>query len=424
MLEGRNKAVGEYKVKVSVIVPIFNSEKYLEKCLNSIIGQTEKNIEILCVEDGSADRSWELLEEIGKKDERIHIWRNEENQGTAFTRNRGMDNASGEFITFVDPDDFIPEDAIEKMCVAAIERDLDLLYGDIKTISEFENYDMIEQTRIRKSAYEDSSGVLLFDRLVKNHEMIGAVYGLYRKSFIDENHLRFRNGIYHEDIAFTFKAILLCKRAGCIRSICYFYLRRKGSVTLGDKLEKRLEGLIIAYFDMLTFWNQYSDMLREIGRSIERFLESYYLTIKHLYKQLDSCILESPMLAYTKKKRLFIEEVPQNRIQILSCDLEVIRKCVKVVIYGAGEMARETLRYLNEKNVHVEAFIVTDNKQNPNAINNIPVLGTDSLVKMQGDTVIIIGVSKLYREEVQAELARIGNQKQVINIEVTNESYC
>lgn len=165
-------------------------------------------------------------------------------------------------------------------------------------------------------------------------------------------------------------------------------------------------------------------MLREIGRSIERFLESYYLTIKHLYKQLDSCILESPMLAYTKKKRLFIEEVPQNRIQILSCDLEVIRKCVKVVIYGAGEMARETLRYLNEKNVHVEAFIVTDNKQNPNAINNIPVLGTDSLVKMQGDTVIIIGVSKLYREEVQAELARIGNQKQVINIEVTNESYC
>lgn len=413
-------AMEKYKVKVSVIVPVYNSEKYLEKCLNSIISQTEKDIEILCIEDGSTDRSWELLVDISKKDGRIHIWRNEENQGTAFTRNRGLDNASGEFITFVDPDDYIPEDAIERMYTAAVERKLDLLYGDIETLSEFESYDMIEQTKIRKYAYEDTSGVLLFDRLVKNDEMIGAVWGLYRKSFIEENHLRFRNGFYCEDIAFTFQAILLCKHAGCIRAICYFYLRRKDSVTLGDKLEKRLEGLIIAYFDMLTFWNQYSGMLEGIGDSIEMFLERYFRTIRHIYKQLDSSVLTSPILAYIKKKQLFIEAAPRNKVQISSCDLESIRKCAKVVIYGAGGMARETLRYLNAINVSVEAFIVTSNEQNPDAINNIPVFGIDRLMRMQGDTVIVIGVSDRYKEEVKAELTRIGNQKQIINIEIAD----
>ena len=116
--------------KVSVIVPVYNVEKYLSDCLDSLIKQTLKDIEIICVDDGSTDNSHKILLEYARKDDRILVLQQENSkQGTA--RNKGLEIAKGEYIGFVDSDDWVDEDFYEKLYIAAIEKDSDIATSSI-----------------------------------------------------------------------------------------------------------------------------------------------------------------------------------------------------------------------------------------------------------------------------------------------------
>ncbi|EKP7814543.1 glycosyltransferase family 2 protein, partial [Campylobacter jejuni] len=101
--------------KISVIIPIYNVEKYLDKCLKSVINQTYKNLDIILVDDGSIDNSLNIAKEYAKKDERIKIIHNEENLGTFAARNNGVKHSNGEYLMFLDPDDFLELEACEKL---------------------------------------------------------------------------------------------------------------------------------------------------------------------------------------------------------------------------------------------------------------------------------------------------------------------
>lgn len=401
------------KVKVSVIVPVYNVENYLEKCLDSILNQTEENIEILCIEDGSTDGSLEILRQMGKKDKRIHISENGRNQGTAYTRNAGLDIAVGEYVMFVDPDDYITEDAVAAMYGAAKKRDLDIVYGDIETVAEEKSPGEIMQSMIRHGIYEDASGTVLFDRLVQGNEMFGNIWGLYRLQFIKQNGIRFRDGIYHEDVAFAFRAILLSKRAGCMQKIFYHYFQRAGSVTQSGKLEKRLIGLIITYFDMVTFWNQYMYQLSTANKSIEKFLKAYYSMIKGIYGQMSAIEIQNPILAYVKESGFFQEEIPRGNIRISRDDLGFLKKAAKIVIYGAGKMGKAVLAYLNENNFHVDAFVVSNLDNNPRELRGIPVLEKSELDRLKDEMAVVIGVSEKYRDEILGQMNGKENQRRI-----------
>ena len=111
--------------KISVIVPVYNTEDYLEKCIRSIMNQTYKNLEIITINDGSTDNSLSILENLKKEDDRIIII-NQENMGVSKARNKGLDYATGEFIGFVDSDDFLEEDMYDIMIKHLIEENADL----------------------------------------------------------------------------------------------------------------------------------------------------------------------------------------------------------------------------------------------------------------------------------------------------------
>ena len=123
------------KIKVSVIVPVFNVEEYLSTSLDSILNQTLKDIEIICINDGSTDASLDILENYAKKDARIKII-SKKNEGQGIARNIGLDNAQGEFIAFVDSDDFIKEDMLEKSYKKSVSKNLDLV---MYKVSSFDN---------------------------------------------------------------------------------------------------------------------------------------------------------------------------------------------------------------------------------------------------------------------------------------------
>ena len=130
-------------IKISIIVPIFNVENYIERCLNSLINQTLKEIEIICINDGSTDNSLNILQKYQKKDCRITII-NHENRGIGYVRNEGVKNAKGEFLGFVDPDDWVDLNYFEKLYAAAKRHDADIAVSGFIRLNKKKNHTLLK----------------------------------------------------------------------------------------------------------------------------------------------------------------------------------------------------------------------------------------------------------------------------------------
>ena len=190
--------------KISVIIPVYNVEKYLEECLNSIVNQTFKDIEIICVNDCSTDNSLSILEEYAKKDNRIKIINLKQNIKQGGARNKGLDIAQGEYIMFVDSDDYIETDTIEYFYNAIDNNKCDLVasyftnfansdLADVKTLCESMN--LCQQT------YRRNTGFYNFNKEFENYTS-NPVVRLYKKEIIDKYHIRFPEKLIQEDEAF------------------------------------------------------------------------------------------------------------------------------------------------------------------------------------------------------------------------------
>lgn len=407
---------GIQQIKVSIIIPVYNVGNYLDRCIKSILGQTEKNIEILCIDDCSTDNSLSILMNYAKTDERLHIFKNQHNFGQAYSRNVGLDAAKGEFITFVDSDDYIDNRAIEEMYDIAIKRKLDLLFCDAQIIQEYKETQATPLRRFRKAVYTDEAGAVLFHHMVQHKDMFGNVWGvLYRTAFLKENQLRFIKGILHEDVPFIFKATILSRKAGCVNNTYYYYVERNNSTMRSDNIEQRLEGLLIAYFDMLVFWREHEDYTDEINQGIHNYIENYHRFMISLYHQTCREKIKNPMVRYVLQTGLF--EKSETGIEISDKELSVLRGHRNgIVIYGAGKIARKVFEWLNKNNIKVDAFVVTDLKNNDTEINKIPVIDKDDLLKFWENALIVMGVSEQNRDEIYNELILEIDKKRIVDI--------
>ncbi|WP_392564221.1 glycosyltransferase family 2 protein [Orbus wheelerorum] len=195
---------------VSILLSIYNVEKYLAECLDSLIDQTYTNLEIICVDNGSPDNSIHILHEYQNKDDRIKIVRLKENRKLCGGRNAGLDNATGEFICFVDPDDWVEKDHIKSMVEAIEQKDPDgKKYNLVVNYSAF-NY--LDNPELKKTnilyTYDRESGNYTVDdynqdvRLDTDIPMWGR---LYRRHFLEQHHIRFLDGFQTDNIPFTSK---------------------------------------------------------------------------------------------------------------------------------------------------------------------------------------------------------------------------
>lgn len=217
--------------KVSIIVPVYNVEKYLRKCLDSLINQTLKDIEIICVNDGSKDNSPKILEEYAKKDNRIIVI-NQENAGLSVARNSGIDIAKGEYIGFVDSDDWIDLDFFEKLYYSATSNDTDIAVGGI-----------IRVTGIKKKKFLNFEKETITDNTNLKFELCDVpeksyVWNkIYKTEKLKEIGLEFEKGIFYEDCIFTPQALFYLGKIVTVPNIYYYYLRR-GNSTVKQRSEK------------------------------------------------------------------------------------------------------------------------------------------------------------------------------------------
>jgi len=245
-------------IKVSVIVPVYNVEQYLEECLDSILGQTMKNIEIICVNDGSTDRSRDILCTYAAKDSRISIV-DQENRGLSGARNTGIRHAKGDYLYFVDSDDYIAPDTIELCCRKMIDFRLDLLCFNAAAFNDGDEFkkrtDELNEYYERKASYPGIyTGKELLSEMLKNHDYIVPVWSyFYRTSVIRDNHISFIEGIYHEDNSFTYEMLLSSNRVSYIPEKLYFRRVRENSITTIHKSFKHVYGYFACGMEMLRF---------------------------------------------------------------------------------------------------------------------------------------------------------------------------
>lgn len=216
---------------ITVIIPCYNIEKYIEKCIESIEGQTYKNIEIIAVDDGSKDKTVEILNSLQKKYSNLKVYENSKNRGAAYARNFAIKKAKGEYIGFVDSDDYITEDYYEKLMQKAIEEDADLVATDIEVVFEGTNVPSI----LSKSCIGD---VTKFN-LVNNGLAASPCNKIIKKDLIKK--YPFLEGKINEDVASILPAIINAKKVAYVEGIKYFYIQRENSVQNKEVNIKRIE---------------------------------------------------------------------------------------------------------------------------------------------------------------------------------------
>ncbi len=222
-------------VDVSIIVPVYNGEKYLKQCLDSISNQTLKDIEIICVDDGSSDATPSILKKYSSKDNRFKIITTE-NRGQGSARNTALNEAEGDYIAFVDADDWIESNSMELLYGDAKSRDLDMLFFQMS------NYMQSSDSFVSTDLYDikafENNGI--GEDTVFNHETthdflfeipVGPVSKIYKRQFLESNALKFPEGMFFEDNAFFYNAYFYCKRAGFLKRQLYYRRRHDESVT-------------------------------------------------------------------------------------------------------------------------------------------------------------------------------------------------
>lgn len=214
--------------KVSVIVPVYNVEEYLEECLNSIVNQSFKNLEIIVVNDGSTDNSYNIIRNFSEKYKNIKVI-NQENSGLSEARNSGIKVATGKYIMFVDSDDFLNLDMIEKMYDKAEENKCSLIICDLMLY--WSKYKQKVYNNIKEDEKKRYTSKELYEIFLSNKMNCQVMNKLYRKDIWEINNLFFEKGAYYEDIIPTFKVLDFYKEAMFINEPLYMYRMREGSIT-------------------------------------------------------------------------------------------------------------------------------------------------------------------------------------------------
>ena len=264
--------------KVSVIVPIYNVEKYLEKCINSLLSQTLEDIQIILVNDGSKDNSGNIAKEYEKNNKDRVIYVEKENGGLSDARNYGLKYATGDFIAFLDSDDYIEKNAYEEMYNKAIEEDAD--YVECDFIWEFPNKIRVD----KQYPYKNKKEMLSFVRVV-------AWYNLIKRQLITDNNLEFPKGLRYEDVEFTYKLIPFINKFAYIDKPFVHYVQREGSIA--NVQNERTAEIFTVLDNVIEFYkknNIYEEYRDELEYNYARYL--LCSSLKRMCKIKDKSIRE------------------------------------------------------------------------------------------------------------------------------------
>lgn len=285
---------------VSIVVPIYNVEQYLEKCVESICRQTYENLEIILVNDGSPDQCGQMCEEYAKKDNRIKVI-HKKNGGLSDARNSGVKLATGKYLLFVDSDDYIAKDLVEKTVTVAEKNNCDMVLYDYYYVEP-------DNVEIRSTIVPANKVISLEQEHTLLLAATSACAKLFNREFYVKANCPFPQGIYFEDLATTSIFFMRAKRVFYLKEPLYYYINRENSIMTGKNFEKSshdklvaLEHILSAYkkegkyeeyhqeLEYLVFANEYFEpskvlaLAGEDGEYLEKYRKYMYETFPDIH---------------------------------------------------------------------------------------------------------------------------------------------
>jgi len=408
--------------KVSIVIPVYNVEAYLRECLDSVVNQTLRDIEIVCIDDGSNDNSGAILDEYAIGDPRIKVV-HKENGGYGRAMNIGIDMAIGEYIGIVEPDDYIERNAVEILYNNAKANELDIVSADYKKFYGdngkriFKVLQIISDPLLYNVVINPSHCKKIFKGIFINPA------GLFRRSFLVQNDIKHNEspGASYQDAGFCFLTLAYAKRLMLIHEQLYCYRQDNPNSSIASK-----EKVNCIFHEYNHIWS----VITKNSEQLEAFIPEYlrrrfiscsfaYSRIAHQYK-LDflmqfsadfNTYKEKGILSLEsfnekeKEKLLAIMENPiifNEKVNFLSTELyEALRNYRMAVIYGAGVIGKRILDTLYEDDrKKILGFAVTDINKNISHYKGCPVRCIDEYIPYKDHVAVIVGVTEIYKQEI------------------------
>ncbi len=289
--------------KVSIIVPFHNVEKYIEQCLESLVNQTLTDIEIICIDDASTDASRDIVKGFMRKDERITLLNTEKPSGQSTARNMGLEVAKGDYIGFVDSDDWVEPDMFEKMYNKAVEGDTDItmcqanLYDDKEQktyTNDYYSLKSLEKTADTTFGPEDTKDEILDINVVLWNK-------IYKHTFLKEIEAKFQDGYIYEDLPFFYETYLKAKKVNILWESLYYYRQNRMFSTMQNsdkKVYDRIPMVELTYkiIQQTDFFKEKKlDIVRWVIDDIfhrytvleDKYYEDYYASMKKFFTSIE-----------------------------------------------------------------------------------------------------------------------------------------
>ena len=398
---------------VSVIVPVYNTERWLGPCLDSVLEQSLENIEVICVDDASTDGSADILAEYAARDARVHVVTLDSNCGQGVARNKGFSMSSGRYVHFLDSDDMLATSALEKLVERADAEDLDGVLFDASII--FETDDLARRFGSELPAYRGTypvdvqPGAVFFDAFINQGEYLCYVQRqFWRADFLRTCGIEFPPWSPHEDEVFVFEALELAQRVALVREPFFIRRYREGSaMTRGFGLDN-LIGYFRSYCKIIRFMDEHGiecvPALRNASRLYQRFDALYDRTadvdeVSAILEHVE-CAPEYRFFVHARKAFLYNGYLSPSV-------LERAQRAQRVFLYGAGIIAGNVADFLARSGIAIEGFLVTDAASNISAFKGHRVLSLSS-VPCDAEALVIISVNEGFRPEIERLLDDFG----------------
>lgn len=388
--------------KVSIVIPTYNVENYIEECLNSLRNQPYKNIEIICVDDHSQDGTVTRIEEIQKDDARVKLVLNRYNRGPGYTRNRGLELATGKYIYFLDADDYISEDIFEILVPIAEQKETECIFFDsIMRLESEMSGSRNEEYNLQNIDKVVLNGQELFITMITNNVFSSSVWRqFWRRDFLVDKNIRFAEKLTSaEDAPFTVNAILRGTRMMVINQALHIYRKREGTLSTCMSPQK----VIASFYAYCLLLKELSDdnYTEDVKKAVEKRCRQSLVLVKRFYERNRSKISSEDFPEPFERHlfELIVEGKDYNAIEMGTL-LKELSKFKYVIIYGDGHNAMDLLHTLKTQNIDVFGFAVTDKTNKDPDIEGIPVKEIGEYEDYKKKAIIIVGVARSNRGAV------------------------
>lgn len=410
------------KIAVSVIIPIYNVEKYLAECLESALSQDLQNVEFICVNDGSTDKSLEILNTYAEKDNRIAVI-NQENQGLSCARNTGINHARGEYIFFLDSDDCLVKGALEKLYIEARNMELEILTFDAECFYETEE---LKRREFKDNYYRKKKeypgvweGEELFCEFMENDDFCdGACVLFIKRIWMEKEEIRFMPGILHEDCLFSFECYTKVQRIAYKKQKYLRYRIREASIMTSKPSYSSLIGRLICYKEILRFLMTHKPSFR-LEAAVSKYAEFIMYNIKYmdfaLKDEQKNLMDELPTMDKLLADSLGIGKTGRYTMNtpLYKLGFQTLIQCYdEILLYGAGKIGRIVWNYLKRNGMEkkVIGFAVSGNPADDEKIENMCVKSIKEY-EASNEILVLITARWDYQDAMIRNAKRMGFQK-------------